>query len=202
MDSLVAVRSRRWIKFVAPNLSLSSKTRHQENAGDSPGSAGHCMEFLHRAGAGALLVAFTLSLQCGGMAVLIHWAKAYFARSLSSLGALHGALLMVRFTSVIVVLHLIQIVLWASFYRWRSIPSWESAFYFSIANYSTVGSGDVVLPPVWRTLGPLESITGVLMCGLSASFLFALVIRLVQREARFAPEPARDLSSNPTNRAA
>jgi hypothetical protein len=33
-------------------------------------------------------------------------------------------------------------------------------------------------------LGPLESIIGVLMCGLSASFLFADVSKLVDREAR------------------
>ena len=30
--------------------------------------------------------------------------------------------------------------------------------------------------------GPVESVTGVLMCGLSASFLFAIVTRLVQVE--------------------
>src|SRR5882762_11785183 len=47
--------------------------------------------------------------------------------------------------------------------------SWESAFYFSAARYATVGYGDVVLPRTWRTLGPVESIIGVLMCGLSAS---------------------------------
>jgi Flp pilus assembly protein protease CpaA len=95
---------------------------------------------------------------------------------------------MVRFTSVIIALHLLQILLWAGFYRWSCIPSWQAAFYFSTANYSTVGSGDLLLPVMWRTLGALESITGVLMCGLSASFLFAIVVRLVEREARFAPE--------------
>jgi hypothetical protein len=36
---------------------------------------------------------------------------------------------------------------------------------------------------MWRTLGPVESIIGVLMCGLSASFLFAIVTRLVTRDA-------------------
>jgi len=36
----------------------------------------------------------------------------------------------------------------------------------------------------WRTLGPVESVIGVLMCGLSASFLFAIVTRLIEREAR------------------
>lgn len=60
------------------------------------------------------------------------------------------------------------------------------------ASYATVGYGDVVLPQMWRTLGPVESIIGVLMCGLSASFLFAIVTRLVEREARVSVTPATD----------
>ena len=154
------------------------------------------MESLYRAAAGAVIVTLTLSLQCAGMGALIYWARAYFARSIYRLGPVPSAMLMVRFTSVIVVLHLLQILLWAAFYRWSGVPSWESAFYLSTANYSTVGAGDVALPPAWRSLGPLESITGVLMCGLSASMLFALVLRLIQREARVAPQPARTTGNN------
>jgi hypothetical protein len=33
-------------------------------------------------------------------------------------------------------------------------------------------------------MGPLEGLTGVLMCGLSASLLFAIVTRLVERDQR------------------
>jgi hypothetical protein len=91
---------------------------------------------------------------------------------------------------MIIVLHILQILMWAGFYRWTCFLSWESAFYFSAASYSTVGSGDLLLPPMWRTLGTVESVTGVLMCGLSASFLFAIVTRLIEREAQFSPELA------------
>jgi hypothetical protein len=74
----------------------------------------------------------------------------------------------------------LEILLWTAFYRWRCLNTWESAFYFSATSYSTVGYGDVVLQPVWRLLGPVESVSGVLMCGLSASFLFAVVTRLIE----------------------
>lgn len=103
---------------------------------------------------------------------------------------------MVRFTSEIVVLHMLQILLWAGFYRWKCFPAWKSAFYFSTGSYSTAGTGDLLPPEIWRNLGVVESITGVLMCGLSASLLFAIVTRLVDREARFSTGPA-PLGANP-----
>jgi hypothetical protein len=95
-------------------------------------------------------------------------------------------MLMVRFTTAIIVLHVFEIVPWAGFYRWLCFPLWESAFYFSTSSYATAGYGDIVLPQMWRALGPLERIIGVLTCGLSASFLFAIVTRLVEREARLS----------------
>src|SRR5260370_28714608 len=140
------------------------------------------MGFVRQAGAAAVLVALTLWFQSAGMAVLIYWGRANFARGMYRLGPLGSVVLMVRYTTVMIALHILQILLWAAFYRWNCFPSWESAFYFSTGSYSTVGYGDLVLPRMWQTLGPLESVTGVLMCGLSASFLFAIVTRLVQRE--------------------
>ena len=145
------------------------------------------MGFLHQAGAAAILITLTLAVQSAGMASLINWGISHL-RETQRLGLVRSAALMVRFTSVMIGLHLVQIVLWAGFYRWSCFPSWESAFYFSTTSYSTVGYGDLVLPPMWRNLGPVESVTGVLMCGLSASFLFAIVTRLVEREIKFIPE--------------
>jgi voltage-gated potassium channel len=148
------------------------------------------MGFVREASAAAVLVTLTLSLQSAGMAALIVWLRGHFARATNKLGALHSAALLVRFTNVIVVLHTLQILLWAGFYRWICFRSWESAFYFSATSYSTVGYGDLVLPQMWRTLGPVESVTGVLMCGLSVSGLFAIVTFLVQHEESAEKRPS------------
>ncbi len=91
---------------------------------------------------------------------------------------------------VILALHLTEIGLWAGVYAWRHwLPDWGSSLYFSAASYSTTGYGDVVLPRVWRLVGVMESITGVLLLGWSAAFFFTVVhrffeirIRLWQRE--------------------
>jgi voltage-gated potassium channel len=144
--------------------------------------------FAREAGAGVVLVTLTLSLQCAGMAALISFAKTTLGDDDPRLGPIRSALLMVRLMTAFIVLHIFEILLWAAFYRWICFPLWESAFYFSTSSYATVGYGDIVLPQVWRTLGPLESIIGVLMCGLSASFLFAIVSRLVDRETQLSSE--------------
>jgi voltage-gated potassium channel len=145
------------------------------------------MGMLHQAGAAAILITLTLAIQSAGMAALINWGITHL-RETYRLGLVRSAAHMVRLTSLMIGLHIVQILLWAGFYRWNCFPSWESAFYFSTTSYSTVGYGDLVLPPMWRDLGPVESVTGVLMCGLSASFLFAIVTRLVEREIKFVPK--------------
>jgi len=139
---------------------------------------------IRQAGAAVLLLVLTLSLQCVGVAALITWLKGVVANDIHDLRLVHAAELVMETTLAIIFLHGLVILLWAGCYRWLCFPSLESAFYFSASSYATVGYGDVVLPSKWRLLGPLESMIGVLMCGISVSLLFALVTRLVDGEAR------------------
>src|SRR5579862_3068141 len=128
-----------------------------------------------------VLVTLTLWLQCGGLVALIAWVRRG-APEIHRMLPLHSAVLVVRITTAMVALQGLEVLLWAAGYRWLCFPTWESALYFSASSYATVGYGDVVLPSKWRMLGPLESMIGVLMCGLSASLLFAIATRLLGRE--------------------
>jgi voltage-gated potassium channel len=142
------------------------------------------MSFFHEFGAAVLLVITTLSLQYDGIMALIIWVRHAVAGDVHRLGPFRAASLVARLTVAVIALHGLLILLWASCYRWLCLASWESAFYFSASSYSTVGYGDVVLPAQWRMLGPLESIIGVLMCGVTVSILFATVTRLISREVQ------------------
>ena len=136
------------------------------------------MTLLQQAGAAVLLVLVTLFLQCGGAAALIIWIRS-IPRQSREVRVFRCAALVMQTTVAVIVLHGIVILLWASCYRWLCLPSWESAFYFSSSSYATVGYGDVVLPSKWRLLGPLESMVGMLMSGVSIGLLFAAVTHLV-----------------------
>jgi len=140
------------------------------------------MLLIHQLGLTFVLVMLTLWLQSGGMATLITWARRAVAGEIHKLGPLHIAMLVVRLTMALIVLQGLQVLLWACCYRWLCFPSWESALYFSASSYATVGYGDIILPSKWRMLGPIESIIGVLICGVSVSLLVAIVTRLVGRE--------------------
>jgi hypothetical protein len=151
----------------------------------------HSMIVFHQIAAAVLLLILTLWLQCAGVAALIEWLRRVAARDIYRLGPIRSAALVVEATVAIICLHGLVILLWAGFYRLRCFASWEIAFYFSSASYSTVGYGDVVLPSQWRLLGPLESMTGVLMGGLSVSLLFVLVSRLINRSTQSVSDDHR-----------
>jgi voltage-gated potassium channel len=138
------------------------------------------MFFLQQAGAAAVVIFLSLWLQCGGIALLVHWVRGAVTDTVHNLAPYRSAMLVVRFSGAVIILNGLEILLWACWYRAICLPSWDSAIYFSASSYSTVGYGDVTLPPTWRILGPLESMVGVVMSGVSVGLLFAILTRLIK----------------------
>jgi Ion channel len=91
--------------------------------------------------------------------------------------------LFVRVALWVLLLHLVEISVWAAMFVWNgAMPDAASAIYFSAVTYTTVGYGDLVLPPPWRLDAGIEALTGILMCGWSTGFFFATVSRLYERK--------------------
>jgi Ion channel len=126
------------------------------------------------------LLAACVIVQSAGMLVLIHWL-AGLRQVLESPSAPRRVWLLLRFFLWIVLLHLIQVGLWAVVY-WlaHEVPTLETAVYFSLVTYTTIGFGDVVLGPGWRVLAGIEGLTGVLLIGWSTAFVFAIVNRMYE----------------------
>jgi hypothetical protein len=82
--------------------------------------------------------------------------------------------------------HLAEIGLWASVLDMcGAVANISAAIYSSAGSYTTMGS-DIILPPRWKLLGPLEAVCGMLMFGVSTAFIFAVIQRLIH--ARFEDE--------------
>ena len=79
--------------------------------------------------------------------------------------------------------HLVEIALWAfALVLCGAVANFSAALYSSGGSYTTSGS-DIILPPGWKLLGPLEAVCGMLMFGVSTAFIFAVIQRLIH--ARF-----------------
>src|SRR5438067_13906583 len=88
--------------------------------------------------------------------------------------------LLIRIAWLLIMIHLFEIAVWALFFWWQKcLPDLESSFYFSGVTYATIGYGDLVLPKEWRLFGPIEGLTGILMCGLSTAFLFVIASKRI-----------------------
>jgi hypothetical protein len=80
-----------------------------------------------------------------------------------------------------VLLHLLEISVWAVFYLWKGgMNDLQSSLYFSAITYTTTGYGDLVLKEDWKIISGVEALTGILMCGWSTGFFMAIVSRLHQ----------------------
>ena len=127
------------------------------------------------------LVAITVILHAVGLAIIL---KAF--RYLADKGSdfLRITFLIIILTWFLIVIHTVEISVWALFYWWQHcLPDLESAFYFSSVTYTTIGYGDLLLPLKWRMLGAVEGLTGILMCGLSTAFFFAAMSQMYRVRA-------------------
>lgn len=69
-----------------------------------------------------------------------------------------------------------QVAIWAALFQFLGeFNNYESAFYHSAVNFSTLGYGDIVMSDKRKLLGPIQAINGVLMVGMStAAFMTTL----------------------------
>jgi len=128
-----------------------------------------------------VLVAVTVSVHTAGFALILQAVtRAHTAAPIQ--GWLAIVWVLIRVTWWFLLIHGAEITVWALCYLWVGcLPDAESAFYFSGATYTTIGYGDLVLVKPCRMLGPVEGLTGILMCGLSAGLFFAIVQGIYMR---------------------
>jgi len=122
-----------------------------------------------------LLMALCVAIHAVGLTAAVRRLKQYASPPLSFTRSV-GVLIAIAAWAIL--LHLLEIAVWAFFYALEhGMPDLPTALYFSAVTYTTTGYGDLVLPPEWRLVGGVEALTGILMCGLSTGFFFAVLLK-------------------------
>lgn len=133
----------------------------------------------------AAIVSVCLIIHMAGILLMADWVlrrREYFEQNA---GSRHFGLLIVALFGAIMFLHLVQTSLWAAFYYTQGLFSdLETSLYFSMVSFTTIGYGDVLLPRRWRLLGVIEGFSGLLLCGISTAFIFAVINAVFQTRLR------------------
>ena len=128
-----------------------------------------------------LIVSVCLLLHVAGLLIMAEWLlqrREYLERKDARM---RYAIIMILLFSGIMLLHVTETSIWAAFYYTRALfNDFETSLYFSLTSYTTIGYGDVLLPQKWRLLGAVEGISGVLLCGISTAFIFAVMTATFQ----------------------
>jgi voltage-gated potassium channel len=139
-----------------------------------------------------MLVQILISLAIIVVTIFIHglgtaWWLTFLLRKHKTKEQVYGFLrsLRVLYTTAVIlmVLHFLEIALWAGVYMMipalDKISHWEESIYFSTVTYTTLGYGDITLPPVWRIMSGFEAMNGILLFGWSTAMFYAVVQKIV-----------------------
>jgi len=126
-----------------------------------------------------LLVAACVTIHGLGMMIGLRWLTRAWPLREHHFSLPRTFWILIRVVFGLLLLHLLQITVWAAFYHLRGcFASFDLSFYYSATSYATVGYGDVIPPLPWRVFGAIEAVTGVLMFGWSTGVLFSVVSHL------------------------
>jgi hypothetical protein len=134
-----------------------------------------------------LLIGLPTMLACMIVQVLFSYGCVrYYVRHPAPMGGSADRLLRrIRpiLTAVLILLcgAIVQVSVWALlFLALGEFSEAYEAVYHSAVNFSSLGYGDVVMSRPWKLLGPLEALCGVLMLGMSAATLMAILQHMIK----------------------
>ena len=130
----------------------------------------------------ALLVATTVAIHGFGTHYWIAYLRHRFTGPDGEFKPHKGPLAVTWTAVVLLMLHLVEVVVWALAYLLvlpgDHLDTFEKAAYFSVVTFTTLGYGDITLVEhEWRLLSGIEALNGILLVGWTTALLFMVVQR-------------------------
>ena len=129
-----------------------------------------------------LMIALCLVLQCVVVAILLRILISLENKRIIKPTIFGATSVLISVLLIMVAGNLLQITLWAGlFFSYGEFAGFETAFYHSVVNFSTLGYGDIVISNERRLLGAMEAVNGVLMFGLTTGLLYTVLSAIMRR---------------------
>jgi hypothetical protein len=123
---------------------------------------------------GGALIAVTMVMHGAGMLTVLRISEGFKQRFASKATFASGLFTLVLASWMIMVMHLTEVIVWAGFFLWKGAFANQSiAYYFSLNEYTTVGS-NFNLPQRWRLLEGMIATAGLLTFAWSTGILLTL----------------------------
>ena len=134
---------------------------------------------------GALLVAITMAIHTFGMLLVLRINEYLKSKLEKKTGFMPGLIPIMLASCLILLIHMIEVVIWAIFFYWKNaFPNVSIAYYFALNEYTTVGS-KFNLPIQLRLLEGIISCAGLLAFALSTGILFRLATTFLEKPRKF-----------------
>ncbi len=125
------------------------------------------------------LVFLTTAIQGAFMLLGVRYVNWRVARLRHARSNFFRELLVSTFTAWMLIGAVLEALIWALFYLYNpqitALPDLETALYFSVVTFASVGYGDVVLTGDWRLLAAVEGANGVIIFGWTTALIFYVI---------------------------
>jgi len=123
---------------------------------------------------GVMLVAITMIIHGFGMILTLRVNNAFKPRLERTPSFALGVFALILASWMIILVHLSEVAVWAGFFLWKgALPNYSIAYYFTLNEYTTVGSS-YRLPQSWRLLEGMVAAVGLLGFAWSTGVLVTL----------------------------
>ena len=131
---------------------------------------------------GGLLMAISMALHGFGMLFVLRTSNRIKHSFSEKRNMMTGLFPIILATLMILIVHLTEVMVWASFFVWKGCFANQSvSFYFSLNEYTTVGSA-YTLPRQWHLLEGMIAIAGLLGFAWSTGVLIALAQQFQEQQ--------------------
>ena len=128
---------------------------------------------------GLAFIVITVAIHAIGSAWWLVYMAHRLAKSNQSSQAMTLFQIVLSTVTVLLILHLIEVMVWAvAYYLLPSeagLNGFYEAAYFSIVTFTTLGYGDITLNAHWRFLSGMEAMVGIAVFGLTTALAFSVI---------------------------